>query len=553
MTSPEPLPDSWFYALVLVGILLNATGLVPPIMEPDGALYASIAKTMAQTSDLVNLMAQGADWLDKPHFPFWITALSYRVFGVNSFAYKFPALLFWLAGIVYTHRFAQLVYPKLVAQIATLIVLTPYHLVLSNNDVRAEPYLTGLVVGSVYHFYRVFLGGRGLHLILGALLMACTVMTKGPFVLVPVGAGLVGHWLIVGQGRELLRPRWYLALALTVLFTTPELYCLYRQFDLHPEKIIFGQTGVSGVRFFFWDSQFGRFFNTGPIRGAGDPFFFLHTLLWAFLPWSLLLYSAVGKAIWGLIKRTDPLPEYVSLGSGLATLLLFSLSSFQLPHYLNLVFPFYAILSAHFLVSLRSEKALRTWTWIQSGIGVLMAILAVLLLVLFRPVGTGWAVARLVTTGAVTLRLFHGTNLLTLLGRTIGATVLLYGFLNLFLFPDMLQYQAGMKAADFLNDQPPGVVGVYGEGSYSFEFYLKQPLYFFSDSTLRQATARQRSVRVFTSAKSADSLLRKGFSVKTLGTFPHFHVSQPSLEFINHQTRPAVLEPYVVAEVRHGD
>ena len=58
-------------------------------------------------------------------------------------------------------------------------------------------------------------------------------------------------------------------LVLLILFINPELICLYIQFDLHPEKILFGHTHVSGIRFFFWDSQFGRFLNTGPIKGAG--------------------------------------------------------------------------------------------------------------------------------------------------------------------------------------------------------------------------------------------------------------------------------------------
>ena len=68
----------WFPVLLLLGILLNATGLFSGIMEPDGALYAAIAKHMALSNDWVNLVADGQDWLDKPHFPFWLAALSFK-------------------------------------------------------------------------------------------------------------------------------------------------------------------------------------------------------------------------------------------------------------------------------------------------------------------------------------------------------------------------------------------------------------------------------------------------------------------------------------------
>ena len=42
----------------------------------------------------------------------------------------------------------------------------------------------------------------------------------------------------------------YILVALTGIFILPELYCLYAQFDAHPEKMVFGQTGVSGLNFF---------------------------------------------------------------------------------------------------------------------------------------------------------------------------------------------------------------------------------------------------------------------------------------------------------------
>src|SRR5262245_4832215 len=84
--------DKWFVWLALAGIMVNATGLLLPILEPDGALYALIAKNIAITGDYINLKVEGNDWLDKPHLPFWITAISFKLFGINSFAYKFPGV-----------------------------------------------------------------------------------------------------------------------------------------------------------------------------------------------------------------------------------------------------------------------------------------------------------------------------------------------------------------------------------------------------------------------------------------------------------------------------
>src|ERR1700688_1890492 len=113
--------DKWFYWLLGAGILVNASGLLLPVLEPDGALYATISKNMVLSGDYINLKVQGYDWLDKTHFPFWITALSFNLFGINSFAYKFPGLLFWLAGAYYTYAFTKKLYDKQTACLSVLI------------------------------------------------------------------------------------------------------------------------------------------------------------------------------------------------------------------------------------------------------------------------------------------------------------------------------------------------------------------------------------------------------------------------------------------------
>ena len=309
--------QKWFIPLLIPAILINAGGLFIRILEPDGALYATISKTIAQTGDFINLRVEGRDWLDKPHFPFWMAALSMRLFGINSFAYKLPAVLFWALGGWYTYRLALSLYGKTTARLSVLVYVSAAQLVISNNDVRAEPYLTGLVIAAVYHFYKASRTRPGIHLLAGSFFAACAMMTKGPFVLITVGAGFVLDWIVGKQWDQFLNIRWWIALAWMAVFITPELYCLYIQFDCHPEKLVFGNQHVSGIRFFFWDSQFGRFFNSGPIKGNGDPFFFFHTLLWVFLPWSLLLYAAAFRKCRSLLKRGAP-GDLICIGASIS-------------------------------------------------------------------------------------------------------------------------------------------------------------------------------------------------------------------------------------------
>ena len=52
----------WLYLFIGVAVIINLSGLFIPIMGPDGTLYATIAKTMVQRNNYVELYAFGKDW-----------------------------------------------------------------------------------------------------------------------------------------------------------------------------------------------------------------------------------------------------------------------------------------------------------------------------------------------------------------------------------------------------------------------------------------------------------------------------------------------------------
>ena len=582
--------QKWFTWLLVPAILINAGGLLIPILEPDGSLYASIAKTIAHSGDFVNLRVEGKDWLDKPHFPFWIAAISIRFFGANAFAYKFPALLFWAAGAWYTFRLALSLYGKPVAQLATLIYVSAAHLVISNNDVRAEPYMTGLIIGSVYHFYKASRTRPGLHLVIGSLLAACAVMTKGPFVLITIAAGFLLDWIVGKEWEQFRNIRWWIAILLTALFTLPELICLYLQFDQHPEKVVFGHTGVSGIRFFFWDSQFGRFFNTGPIKGAGDPFFYFHTLLWAFLPWSLILYAAIVRKCrrstgntGNSLHRRSVTGDYICLGAALASFIVFSLSRFQLPHYLNILFPFFSMLAAGYLYGIRRRWTQRMIGIIQGFINIVLPLLLLVICWFFHFPSWPFLMVLLVLLSFLPFVLFRGSQLPVSIARSFWMAMLAFAFVNFILYPAILKYQAGTRAGLALTKlaksgleeayydmspfpRPPDTDSIQlrhwlkGGGrinksviytleeapaNYSFDFYCQRPIQRLSMDSL-DAHLIKGPVYVFAPATFVDSLKKRGFMTQNIEQFPNFHVSQLTGQFLDYRTRNTVLEMYAL-------
>jgi 4-amino-4-deoxy-L-arabinose transferase-like glycosyltransferase len=544
----------WLYLLIGLAVLLNFSGLFIPILAPDGMLYAVIAKTMVQRNDYVQLFVHNADWLDKPHFPFWVTALSFKLFGFTTWAYKLPGILVMLMGAAYTYLLAKELYNKQIALWSVLILLTSQHIILSNNDVRAEPYLTGLIIASVYHFYKAYTRKSFGQLVWASLFAACAIMTKGMFALVPIGGAIAGHLAITKQWKQLFNLRWLLAAVLILIFILPEIYCLYQQFDAHPEKVVFDRQGVSGIKFFFWDSQFGRFFNTGPIKGHGDPSFFVHTTLWAFLPWSLVLFAAIWHFIKTGVKDVQK-REWFCISGALLTFLLFSASKFQLPHYLNIVFPFFAIITAQYLVGLQSDKTIKAIRVMQIGVVVVLLLAIGALHYFFKPEVFSWhmAFALFIWLGVLLILPgnFANADYRQTAFRTLIVAFVVNVYLNCSFYPSLLKYQAGSEAAVWINNNNPTnlpVVQSWEDANYPMEFYLKQPIIVVGEDG--SGKLPPPPFIFYGPAAVASSFAAKGYTVEHLASFQRYWVSRLKPAFLNKATRDKLVTNMEVVLVR---
>jgi 4-amino-4-deoxy-L-arabinose transferase-like glycosyltransferase len=542
---PSAIANKWLYLFIGVAVLVNLSGLFVPIIGPDGTLYASIAKTMTQRNNFVDLYAYGKDWLDKPHFPFWITAFSFKLFGITTWAYKLPGILFLLMGALYTCLFGKALYNKQIGLWAALILLTAQHIILSNNDVRAEPYLTGLIIAAVYHLYRAHITNSYWQLLWGCLFTACAIMTKGMFAIIPIGGAIAGHFIITGHWKQLFSLRWLLAVVLVFIFILPELYCLNQQFDLHPEKLIFDRHNVSGIRFFFWDSQFGRFFNTGPIKGNGDPTFFIHTTLWAFLPWSLLLFIAIYQFIRKGVKNVRT-TEWYCICASLLTFLLFSASKFQLPHYLNIVYPFFAIITAQYLYGVQAVKSIKAIRVTQLVVIVLMIVVVAALHYFYQPETLTVVIvicllllliALLFLPQAVSKSAIQQTVL-----RTLIASFLINVYLNTVFYSSLLKYQAGSEAAMWINQHNPQklpVVQMADDYVSAMNFYINVPIITVKDDA--KAAYPAVPFVLYATADKVKDMAAKGYKIKILKSFERYWISRLKPSFLSKETRPAQL------------
>ena len=488
--------------LIVVTLLINAVAMLSPVINGgDSITYAALAQHIALNNDWANLMLGGQDWLDKPHLPFWITALFFKIGGVSAFTYILPGFLFHLIGGYYTYRIARWFYDRDTAWLSLLVYVSVYHLMDSSIEVKAETYLTGCIMAACHYWLRYDAHSKLKYLMLGALFSALAVMTKGVFTLITIASGLVCLWLYQKQWNKLWNGKWLSALLLSLLFTTPELVALYLQFDAHPEKLVFGQTQVSGIKFFLWDSQFGRFFNTGPIQNHnGHPLYFVLVFLWAFMPWVPVFMAALYSGIRHFSSHSvSERSSFVFLcGAFFITFLLFSATSFQLDHYTVILFPFAAILCGKFLAGWLAQLGnSRKLLIAQLMVTILLVVLAIglsvyvdnhiVLAVVLAMSGVllvyGYTMRKQMRASVVLIYPVFGINML-------------YAFLVTMTALTFTSYSVARNASAQLADKPGAPIYVYQMDIVARELglYSQSPCYAVDDPAQLPATGSRYSL-----------------------------------------------------------
>lgn len=514
-------------ALIAVTVLANAFGMLFPVLSSTfSPYYGSIAKHMVLGGNWNDLILSGHDWMDKPHLPFWLTAISFKLLGINSFAYILPGFLFNLLGVYYTYRLARLWYSKTVGLLASLFTITALHLMLSSIDVRAEAYLIGEIIPACYYWLKYDRLFRFKYLLLGALFTALALMTKGLFILVTIISGLAALWMVKGQWRNFISFKWLSALVLSLVFITPELIALYKQFDLHPEKVIFGSTHVSGIYWYFWNSQFGRFFNTGPIMSSNPPSFhqlyFVHTFLWAYLPWWPMFIAAVYSNVRNLFqyikhKKINQAKVYF-YASFFITFILFSVTKFQVDHYTNIIFPFASIICAAWLEPLIQSRRVPAIFYVENIIAALLIIALVILSVLIlQGVALIIIVIVILTSLGVVAFTWRSNWIMRILIYPTLTVIMVFIFAMLINGMNYVKYDAGYQIALYLNKQPSITVVGYKVDLMSLDFHSKSNYILIDD--LAAINNLPKPLYVVTLASEMPNIMTNHFSANIVDQF----------------------------------
>lgn len=512
------------YRWALAGLaFVAALGSTVDVMEVDAAQYAAMARDMLAQDDWRRLYHSGLDYLDKPPLLFWLSALSFKLFGVANWSYKLPSILFAFLGVHATERFARLHHDPATARRAALMFGASAAFLLMTNDVRCDAMLAGSVITAVWAGMAFVEQRRWWQVLLFAAAVAAGMLAKGPMGAMAPALAIGGHVVAARRWEALRDARWLLVPVLVAVALTPMCIGLYEQHGMH------------GIRFFFWEQSFGRITGENRWKDDSSSLFFTHELPWQMLPWTVPVLAGVWFSLRAILRR-ERLPEHASVAGGLLVFLALSLSRFKLPHYLYVALPLFAVMGARAWPVLERR-------WAAGAHAVILALLAVAVLALVAwcfphplwPAAALGLLACLVwaVRGAGYPSLFRATLVLWVIA---GATA------NGLFYPQLLSYQANAQAGRWAAAHGVAQERFIGidAGGTALNFYTGYPVRWVPDVETAIPLIAPGTVFYMDDARHAQLIDEGPPPVESI-RFEDYQVQLLSPDFLMPATRPGAL------------
>ncbi len=537
----------WF--LLFLVLLVYSAGMFVTLFENDSAQFAAMAMRMVQENDFINLFKGNEEYLGKPHLHFWLAAFSFKIFGLHDWAYRIPSVLASILGAYSCFGLGRLLYNLNVGKLAALIFMTSQIVVLSNIDVRTDALLTGFSIFALWQLTRYIEKSSLSGIVLGAFGTGVAFSTQGQIAMLVIGLPLLCHLAYTRKWKRFFSWKVLTALIVFAVTIAPILYAYYLQFDLHPDKIVGGKEGHSGIFYILWEQGFGGLYEGGTVKWGKDYFYFFHTFLWVFLPWTaigILAYMSRLKSFIRLSFRYNSKYEFLTVGG--ITLIFFILvfARFSLPQYLNPIIPLFSILTASYLYSLyrfRKSNMFKGILGVQFFMLGAIFIISVLLCYFVFKTDTLfnyiWKI--ILALMAIFYSLKRESYYFRIITVSVLGALMLNAVLNTHFFPTLLKYQAGSSMAKIVAEKEIPVDNIYklsGCRTWALDFYNKEHVKQISINKI----LNKKNIWLYSSELQLRELHNLGYDWDRQYQVDQFKIAHLQTRFLDPSTRKSVLD-----------
>ena len=532
---PENKTFRIIFLLTAIVALCSYFAGLPIDVTRDAGKYATVAKETFQNGNYINLTVHGDAYDQKPPMMFWLGALGFTVGGISNFWFKLPILLLVFAGFYWAFRLGKSLYNERVGYLAATFLAFSVIYSLYSMDIHADTPLQAFVTLALWQLFEFIKTRKNKHWILGFSAIGLAMLSKGPIGAAIPAFAVVGHILLKKDYRFLFDYRWFLGIIVAFAVASPALIGLMNQF------------GWAGIRFFFWENNVGRI--TGSyVKAVNDPIFYVHTLLYVFLPWVLLFFISAFYEFRLLAKNRFRSDEYFTLTGIWIFFIVISVSKNQVPNYIFSIMPLIAVLTSKWVdIAVENKnKMLNTFNSTQVFVAVLLWLMIFSLTFYLFPLPKFyyWIIAAAGMGGSLWIFTKAKDSLTRLLSPTLIAFSCLILLLNTHVFPYIFSFQAPPKAARFYTENA-GVNNKlynYKYGQYELFFYSEPQATQLKTAADLKKAAETKGSWIFTDPEGLKDFDALRLQPDTIIEYKHLYLNRGG-RFINPKTRDKVLQP----------
>jgi 4-amino-4-deoxy-L-arabinose transferase-like glycosyltransferase len=370
-------------SLVFVGCMISP----PSLMDDVDAAHGQLARNMIQSGDWIIPHLNGVAYVEKPPLPYWLIAVSYRIFGVHDWAARAPFALAAMLLCLIASLYARWAFHRQAGMYAGMVLATCAGLFLFTRILIPDVMVTLCVCVSFWSFQRALNEDasephpRGWAALL-AIALGVGVMLKGLVALIlPIGGALVYLALTRQLFRRETWRRLHVMSGTLIFLAVAAPWHVAAMLRMPPYFYFTLHSGPGQYHGFFWF----YFMNEHVLRFLGTRYphdyntvprlaFWLLNLLWLF-PWSLYLPATL-KLGYKPLDRASRTRLLVLCWIGFV-MLFFTFSTTQ-EYYSMPIYPALALLLCGPMAALGRDPS----GWIKSGTRILGAIAVIAVLVI---------------------------------------------------------------------------------------------------------------------------------------------------------------------------
>ena len=375
----------WLVLISILVIRLLFLGAYP-LADTTEARYGEMGRLILDTGDWITpQISNGVPFWGKPPLSFWLTAVSYKLLGVNEFSARLPSFLLSVLVIVLVWKTAIFQADRSTALMACAVMASSVVFWVSSGAVMTDLCLMAGTTISMMVFWRCVKSpcrkeyGWGILFFVG---LAIGLMAKGPIAAILVFLPVL-TWSLVQKDRSVILKKlpWATGGMVTLLLTLPWYWMAEMKTPGFLEYFFVGEH----IKRFLVPGWTGDLYGSGHSQPKG--------MIWLFwligdFPWSFILAfqiknKTIRQKITAKIKEKDGWYLYLVLWAA-APMIFFTLAGNILWVYVLPGIPAFSLLAAEILRLHGNEKHHKV---IKKASGVMAAVFLMVSFVVLLGVG----------------------------------------------------------------------------------------------------------------------------------------------------------------------